>query len=92
MLRLTVKPNVAATISGSRVNVSTTPGRPGDRVSLQVYDRYRFGWVTVATSTLNSASRAALRLPSGPLHARALVSGRNGWADGVSRTLVTRAG
>ncbi len=92
VLRLTVKPNVAATISGSRVNVSTTPARPGSRVSLQVYDRYRFDWVTVATSTLNSASRAALRLPSGLLHARALVSGRNGWADGVSRTLVTRAG
>ena len=90
VLHVTVKPNVAATVSGSQVNVSTTPARAGNRVLLQVYDRYRFDWVTVATSTLDSASRARLRLPSGPLHARALVSGRNGWADGVSRTLVTR--
>ncbi|MBA2297125.1 MAG: cupredoxin domain-containing protein [Actinobacteria bacterium] len=90
VLRLSVKPNVAVTVSGRSVSVSTAPARAGSRVLLQIYDRYRFDWVTVETGTLSPASRATLRLPSGSLRARILVSGRDGWADGVSRTLLLR--
>ena len=90
LLRVSVKPNVAATVAGRNVSVATTPRRTGSRALLQVYDRYRFDWVTVATGTLDEASRATLALPAGSLRARALVRGRDGWADGVSRTFLQR--
>lgn len=90
VLRVAVKPNVATEVAGSRLHVSTTPKRPGSIVALQLYDRERFDWVTVAKDRLDGASRATLVLPSGRLRARVVVRGRDGWGDGVSRTLVLR--
>lgn len=90
ILRVTVKPNVAVAISGSRVTVSTAPKRSGSIVLLQTYDRDRFDWVTVARARLDGASRATLALPPASAHARVVVRGRDGWADAVSRTLFQR--
>jgi plastocyanin len=89
-LRVSVKPNVVVSVSGRRVSVSTAPARAGSRVVLQVYDRYRFDWVDVAAGTLNAASLETLTLPKGSLRARALVRGREGWSDGVSKTFFLR--
>jgi hypothetical protein len=88
VVRVAVKPSVAVAVTGRRVRVSTAPARPRSAVLLQLYDRESFGWVTVAKSRLDARSRAALAAPRGPAHARVVVRGRDGWADGVSRTLV----
>jgi hypothetical protein len=57
-------------------------------VLLQLYDRESFGWVTVAQGRLDARSRVTLASPLGAAHARVVVRGRDGWADGVSRTFV----
>lgn len=90
ILRVAVKPSVAVDISRSHVLVSTTPGRPRSAVALQLYDRGRFDWVTVHKGRLDDASRTTIALPGRPLRGRIVVRGREGWADGVSRTFVLR--
>lgn len=88
VVRVAVKPSVAVAVAGGRVQVSTAPRRPRSAVLLQVYDRESFGWVTVAKGRLDARSGATLTAPSGAAHARVVVRGRDGWADGVSRTFV----
>jgi plastocyanin len=90
VVRVTVKPNVAATLADARLLVSTTPKRPGSVAALQLYDRERFDWVTVAKERLDAASRASFAVPSRSVRVRAVVRGRDGWGDGTSRTLVLR--
>ena len=65
VLRVAVKPNVAVALAGRRLLVSTTPKRAGSTAALQLYDRERFDWVTVAKARLDSASRATLHAPAG---------------------------
>lgn len=89
ILRVTVKPNVAVAVSGSRLTVWTAPKRSGSIALLQTYDRDRFDWITVARAKLDAASRATLGLPQASGHTRVVVRGRDGWADGISRTLLT---
>lgn len=88
VVRVAVKPSVAVAVSGRRVQVSTAPARPRSAVLLQLYDRESFGWVTVAKSRLDAGSRVTLAAPMGTAHARVVVRGRDGWADGISRTLL----
>jgi hypothetical protein len=83
-----VKPSVAVSVSGERLQVSTAPLRPRSAVLLQLYDRESFGWVTVAKGRLDARSRVTFAAPVGEAHARVVVRGRDGWADGVSRMLV----
>jgi hypothetical protein len=63
-------------------------------VAVQAYDRELFAWVTVARGRLDTRSRAnVVYEPTGREHVRAVVVGREGWSDGVSRPLVVgRAG
>lgn len=91
-VHVAVKPNVTVALAAGRVEIAATPRRPRSRVLLQRYDRERFDWVTIATGALDSASRAALRVPPLSGHARVVVRGRGGWADGISRTLLLTAG
>lgn len=88
VVRVAVKPSVAVAVSGRRVQVSTAPARPASAVLLQLYDRDSFGWVTVDKGRLDGRSRVSLSAPGGASHARVVVRGRDGWADGVSRTFV----
>ncbi len=91
-VRVAVKPNVAIQLSEARVLVSTAPRRPMSRVELQAYDRERFAWVTIAKARLGSDSRAQLPLAvAAPAHLRIVVRGRDGWSDGMSRTVVIPA-
>ncbi len=87
-VRVAVKPSVAVAVSGAQARISTSPARPRSGVLLQIYDREYFGWVTVAKGRLDARSRATLAVPAGAARARVVVRGRDGWADGVSRTLV----
>ena len=87
-VRVAVKPSVAVEAAGGRVSVSTAPVRPRSIALLQLYDRDAFDWVTVATGRLGARSRVTLAAPGVAAHARVVVRGRGGWADGVSRTFV----
>jgi plastocyanin len=89
-VRVAVKPSVAVAAAAGRVRVSTAPARPRSVALLQLYDRESFGWVTVARGRLDARSRLTLTAPGGAAHARVVVRGRDGWADGVSRTFVLR--
>jgi plastocyanin len=90
-VRVAVAPHVSASTSGGAIVVSATPARPGSRVSVQVYDRERFAFVTVARRRLDSASRAVVPFrPEERAHVRAVVRGREGWSDGFSPVLVVR--
>lgn len=90
VLRVTVKPNIALAALGSRLTVTTAPGRPGSIALLQTYDRDRFDWITVARAKLDAASKATFDVPLASTHTRVVVRGRDGWAAGISRTLITR--
>jgi plastocyanin len=87
-VRVAVKPSVAVEGSGGRLTVSTAPPRPRSVALLQLYDRESFGWVTVAKGRLDARSRVTLASPPAASHVRVVVRGRDGWADGVSRTFV----
>lgn len=88
VVRVAVKPSVTVTVSGVRARISTSPARPRSEVEFQVYDREHFGWFTVEEGRLDARSEATLAVPVGAARARVVVRGRDGWADGVSRTLV----
>ena len=88
VVRVRVAPRVTVAKRPSGIDVRAVPSRAGSRVLLQEYDRELFAFVTVARGRLDAASRATIAYaPRGPQHVRALVVGRNGWSDGVSRPL-----
>ena len=71
------------------VVVSARPARAGSRVAIQMYERERFAFVTVARGRLDASSRAAIRyVPERRAHVRAVVRGSQGWSDGFSRPVV----
>jgi len=91
LVRVPVRPHVSLKRAGRFLLVLARPVRPGSRVVLQVYDRERFDWVTVARSRLDASSRARVTLAAGrKAHVRAVVRGRGGWSDGISPVLVVR--
>jgi plastocyanin len=89
-VRVRVRPAVRVTAMGSWLRVKAAPARPGAKALLQAYDREHFAWQTVARATLDGTSRATLRVPRDAMRTRVLVVGTDGWADGVSRTLLLR--
>jgi plastocyanin len=94
IVRVRVSPRVSVRRSAAGIAVHAVPARPGSRVAVQAYDRELFAWVTVARGRLDTRSRAnVVYEPTGREHVRAVVVGREGWSDGVSRPLVVgRAG
>jgi plastocyanin len=88
-VRVAVSPHVGAAAGGGAIAVRAIPARPGSRVAVQVYDRERFGFVTVARGRLDGASRARIAYqPDGRAHVRVVVRGSGGWSDGISPVLV----
>lgn len=88
-VRVRVAPRVTIARRPSGIAVLAAPSRAGSRVLLQTYDRERFAFVTVALGRLDAGSRATIAYsPSALQHVRAVVVGRDGWSDGVSRPLV----
>ncbi len=84
-----VAPHVRIARRGSAILVSARPARAGSRVAIQMYERERFAFVTVARGRLDASSRAAIRyVPERRAHVRAVVRGGQGWSDGFSRPLV----
>lgn len=89
VVRVRVEPRVSADRVAAGIAVHALPSRAGSRVVVQVYDRDRFDWVTVARGRLDSRSRTTVAYqPSAREHVRAVVRGRAGWSDGASRPLV----
>jgi plastocyanin len=90
-VRVRVFPRVDIARRGGAIAVSARPGRPGSRVALQVYDREKFDFVTVARARLDDASRATIPYaPEQKAHVRAVVRGSQGWSDGFSRAILVR--
>lgn len=88
-LRVRVAPSVRIAAGDGVVAISARPARPGTVVVLQRYDRERFDFVPVVRGRLDGSSRASLSYaPEGREHLRAVVTGRAGWSDGVSRVVV----
>jgi hypothetical protein len=86
-----VAPLVKAARLRSRIAVTAFSARPGSLVALQEYDRERFDFVTVARARLDASSRATIPYTSTVrVHVRAVVRGRQGWSDGVSRPILVR--
>ena len=93
VVRVRVEPRVSADRVAAGIAVHALPSRAGSRVVLQLYDRDRFDWVTVARGRLDARSRATIPYESnGREHVRAVVRGRAGWSDGASRPLVVGPG
>lgn len=93
VVRVRAAPRVAIARRGSAIAVSARPARAGSRVALQVYDRERFDFVTVARGRLDASSRATIPyVPEDRAHVRAVVRGSQGWSDGFSRPLLVRPG
>lgn len=93
VVRVRVMPRVAIERRGGVIAVSARPARAGSRVVLQVYDREKFDFVTVARGRLDAASRTTVPFaPRDDAHVRAVVRGSQGWSDGVSRPLLVRPG
>ena len=91
LVRVAVAPLVRIERRGNEMLVSAFPARPGSRVVLQEYDRERFGFVTVTRARLDASSRATIPyMPAARAHVRAVVRGRQGWSDGVSRPILVR--
>jgi hypothetical protein len=56
---------------------------------VQAYERELFAFVTVARGRLGASSSAVIPYaPRDPTYVRAVVLGRGGWSDGVSRPIV----
>ncbi len=54
VVRVRVTPHVTIARRGSAIAVSTRPSRAGSRVAVQVYDREKFDFVTVARGRLGA--------------------------------------
>ena len=88
-VRVRVTPHVQIARRGDGLVVSARPARAGSRVAIQMYERERFAFVTVARGRLDASSRAAIRyVPERRAHVRAVVRGSQGWSDGFSRPVV----
>ncbi len=88
-VRVSVTPHVQIARRRGAIVVSARPARAGSPVAIQVYQRERFAFATVARGRLDASSRAAIRyVPEGRAHVRAVVRGSQGWSDGFSRPLV----
>lgn len=86
-----VVPRVAIVRRGGAIAVSARPARPGSRVALQVYERERFDFVTVARGRLDASSRTTIPFAAeAKAHVRAVVRGAGGWSDGFSRAILVR--
>jgi plastocyanin len=85
---LAVIPSVRVVRSGDSVLVVTVPRRSGARAALQRYDRDHFRWLPVSRGRLDAAGRTTLAWPPGIERARVVVRASDGWAEGVSRTLL----
>lgn len=91
VVRVRVTPHVAIARRGAAIAVSARPSRAGSPVVLQVYDREKFDFVSVARGRLGPSSRSAIPyVPEGRAHVRAVVRGSKGWSDGFSRPLLIR--
>jgi len=91
VVRVRAAPRVAIERRGTAIAVSARPARAGSRVALQVYDRERFDFVTVARGRLDASSRAKVGyVTEDRAHVRAVVRGSQGWSDGFSRPLLVR--
>jgi plastocyanin len=89
LVRVRVAPRVRIQRRPAGIVVSALPARPGSRVALQAYERELFAFVTVARGRLGASSNTLIPYaPRGPTYVRAVVLGRAGWSDGVSRPLL----
>ncbi len=93
VVRVRVAPRVTIARRGNAIAVTARPARPGSRIALQVYDREKFDFVTVARGRLDVLSRATIPFSAErKAHVRAVVRGSQGWSDGFSRPLLVRSG
>ena len=91
VVRVRVSPRVSIAARGQGVVVAALPSRPGSRVLVQRYDRDTFAFVTLVRGRLDARSRAAIRYTAASAeHVRAVVVGKDGWSDGISRPIVLR--
>ena len=91
LVRVAVAPRVHVQPAAGALAGAVTPARPGAHAVLQRYDRERFAWVTVAHGAVDGRSHVAIPLPADRAgHFRVVVRGTNGWADGISETVVGR--
>ena len=89
VVRVELVPRVRLAVSARSLLVTAEPVRSGARAVLQVYDRERFAWRTVARGRLDARSRARFRIPGkGAGRFRAVVRGGGGWADAASPAIV----
>jgi plastocyanin len=87
-----VRPIIPVVRTGRTLVARSVPARPGATALLQTYDRERFAWRSVADGKLDGRARIRFALPAGPDRVRVVVVGTQGWADGVSRTMLLGAG
>ena len=91
VVRVRVEPHVALVRQPGAIAVRVRPARAGSRVALQVYNREKFDFVTVARGRLDASSRTTIPFSAERrAYVRAVVRGSNGWSDGLSRTLLVR--
>jgi plastocyanin len=89
LVRVRVAPRVRIERRAAGVLVHALPARPGSPVALQAYERELFAFITVARGRLGAASSTVIPYaPRDPTYVRAVVLGRGGWSDGVSRPVV----
>jgi plastocyanin len=89
LVRVRVAPRVQIRRHAAGIVVRALPARPGSRVAVQAYERELFAFVTVARGRLGASSSAVIPYaPRDPTYVRAVVLGRGGWSDGVSRPIV----
>jgi plastocyanin len=90
-VRIRVAPRVRVQPGAGGLAGAVTPSRAGARAVLQRYDRERFAWITVAHGVVDRSSHVAVPLPAEHAgHFRVVVRGSDGWADGISQTVVGR--
>ena len=86
-------PRVSLSAKPGVLNVTALPALPGAWVRIEVYSRERFGWQRYRSTRLRADSTATLKIaPQGRLRLRARVLAVNGYADGVSNTVVVGKG
>jgi plastocyanin len=91
LVRVAVAPRLTVGYAGGSISGSVAPSRPNARLVLQRYDREHFSWTTVARGRVSGGTRVAMTLPaSTPGRFRIVVRGGDGWADGVSGSVVRR--
>jgi plastocyanin len=88
-IAVAVAPRVTLSTSGGVLRVTASPALPGAWVRIEAYSRERFGWQRFRSTRLGANSTAALKAaPRRTLRLRARVLALNGYADGVSGSVV----